>query len=750
MNSSTFPTDGPPEPGFHKAVLQHSEDLAVVVDRDGTIRYASPAIASLLGYAPEEWIGGNAFDQLHPGDRDAGVKQFEAVLEAPGRVEAGEYRVRHRDGGWRVLQATGKNLLDHPVIGGLLVNIRDVTSMRAAQAELSRTRELLQEVVDHAPVVFWKVDPDGIFQLSEGRGLEAIGLEPGQVVGQSIFDVYAETPEDLELVRRALDGEAVEARVELAGRVYDTRIRPLYSDGQLAGAVGVALDVTDAARQASRAEFQARLLQHVGEAVIVTGAEGRVIYWNAAAEEMYGWTREEALGRSVTKLTIPEPAHEEASAIIEMLRSGERWAGEYTVQRKDGTVFPAHVSNVPLMEDGELEAIIGVSVDLTEEKRLESQLRQAQKMEAVGQLAGGIAHDFNNLLTTIGGYAALAADRTADDDVAADLMEVLRAADRARGLAGKLLAFSRRQTGRLEPLDPNVAVRRSLPVLKRVVGDHVRVELELADRPWRVMADPALIEQTLVNLALNARDAMPSGGTFTLATDRVTLDASRIDALDLGVEPGEYMRLVAEDTGTGIEPDLHERIFEPFFTTKEVGKGSGLGLAMVFGAVKQAGGGIVLRSAPGAGARFALYLPRVEPAEPAARAASGGPDTPSDRTTVLVVEDETAVLALARRVLEREGYRVLAAGSGPEARRILEEEPEVDLVVSDVIMPKQSGPELIQGLRRTHPGIRSLFMSGYAADELEIRGLSREKENFLPKPFAPEDLVAAVRDALDD
>ena len=736
-------------PDFHRAVLRHSQDLTLILDAEGVVTWASDAMRSLLGRDPEEQIGRSIFELLHPDEIPEQRARLARVLEEPGRVVRAEVRIRHEDGQWRAFEGVGKNLLGEPPVDGILVNLMDVTELREATRRLEATHELLQELVTHAPVVLWKVDAEGVFQLSEGRGLEGLGLEPGEVVGKNVFEVYADDPDAVGVMRRALAGEEVETRLRVAGRTYEGRVRPILEDGRVVGAVGVALDVTEWARQSDRAAFRARLLDSVGQAVIATDSAGRVIYWNETAEEMYGWSREEALGGSVMDLTVPEPLYESASDIMEALREGERWSGEYTVQRKDGSQFPAYVTNVPVVEDGELVAMIGVSADLTEEKELEAQLRRAQKMEAVAQLAGGIAHDFNNLLTTIGGYASLAADRTADQQVAADLEEVRQATRRARGLADKLLAFSRRRSTRVEPLDVNALLRQMLAALKRVVGDAVELELQLSDRPWPVVGDTGLLEQSLINLAANARDAMPDGGRLILSTDRVSLTADRARELEAEVEPGDYMRLVVEDTGAGIDPSIRERIYDPFFTTKEVGQGSGLGLSMVFGAMKQAGGAVMVESAPGRGARFTLFLPR------AGTAVDARPERPSEpasaEPTVLVVEDEAAVRNLASRVLEREGYRVLQAASGLAAHRlILEEERDVDLVVTDVIMPEMSGPELVQRVRDVHPDIAVVFMSGYTADELESRGLDRTHETFLPKPFSPADLAGAVRAALGD
>ena len=744
----TVSDTGPQDARFYRAILEHSQDLVTVVDPEGRPTYSSPALRRLVGYDPEELAGVPLFELIHPEDRPIAREALAELLEETDTVVRREVRFRHRDGSVRVVEGIAKNLVDRPPIDGVLVTLRDVTALRRAQADLGRTQQLLRQVVSHAPIVVWMIDAEGTFHLSEGRGLGAMGLEPGEVVGKSIYDVYAADPDGLDLVRQALAGEVVETMVEAAGRHFTAHVQPIREAGEVVGVAGVALDITDRVEEAERARFRARLLDQVGQAVIATDPEGSIIYWNPAAEELYGWSRSEAMGGSVEELTVPEPTRDSASEIMEALRRGERWTGEYVVRRKDGTEFPALVTNVPVVEEGELVAVIGVSADLTERKQLENELRRAQKMEAVGQLAGGIAHDFNNLLTTIGGYATLAGDRTDDPQVTADLKEIEEATRRARGLADKLLAFSRRRTARIEALDLNGSVRAMVSMITRLLGGSIRLELDLTDQPWRVEADPSLTEQAILNLVLNARDAMPEGGTVTISSHRVGLDPARAAELDAELAPGEYMRLVVADTGVGMARDVQERIFDPFFTTKEVGQGSGLGLSMVYGAVKQVGGAVTVESEPGAGTRVAVFLPRAETEDQTALDLEE-PETASEEVRVLVVEDEPAVLSLARRVLDREGYEVLVARSGEEARRLIEEEDaRPNLVVTDVIMPEMSGPELIQRLRLQRPAIRSLFMSGYAADELQARGLDREQEAFLAKPFTPADLAAAVRRAL--
>jgi nitrogen-specific signal transduction histidine kinase len=388
--------------------------------------------------------------------------------------------------------------------------------------------------------------------------------------------------------------------------------------------------------------------------------------------------------------------------------------------------------------------------DITERKLLEAQLRQAQKMEAVGRLAGGIAHDFNNLLTAITGYADLAlSDLREGDPMRQDMEEILRAAHRAAELTRQLLAFSRQQVLAPRVLDLNEVVQSVDKMLRRLVGEDVELLSVLAPGLGHVKADPGQLEQVIVNLAVNARDAMPTGGKLTIETADAELAETRVRDL-AAVPAGRYVMLAITDSGTGMDEETKARIFEPFFTTKEQGKGTGLGLATVYGIVKQSGGFIWLYSEPGHGTTFKIYLPRVEGAADALAPPVGTVEVPRGTETVLIVEDEEAVRALAKTALTRKGYRVLEAANGGEALlRCESEQAPIHLLVTDVVMPGLGGADLAQRLAPLRPDMKVLFISGYADRAAARHGTIQPGAAYLEKPFSLEALARKVREVLD-
>jgi PAS domain S-box-containing protein len=413
---------------------------------------------------------------------------------------------------------------------------------------------------------------------------------------------------------------------------------------------------------------------------------------------------------------------------------------------RDGSEIPVEVSLGPAQNGATTVIVVNVSA----RRELETRLRQGEKLEAVGRLAGGVAHDFNNLLTVISGYGDLVRQRLGDGAAANDLAEVLRAAERASRLTGQLLAFSRQQVLQLADLQLIEVVEDTLPMLNRLIGEDIRVVLLTAATVPLVHADRGQLEQVIVNLAINGRDAMPTGGTLTIEVQSRELDAS-FTAEHPGLRPGLFVCLTVTDTGVGIAPDALANIFEPFFTTKEVGHGTGLGLATVHGIVTQSGGHVHAYSEQGFGTSFKVYLPAAERSAAGSRTISSDPAYPGGGDeTLLVCEDEAGVRVLITRVLEQAGYTVLAAADPNEALRIAADSSlHIDALVSDVVMPGMPGPELAERLLKARPGLRTLFISGYTADTVRSRGGLPASSAFLEKPFAMDHLVREVRSLLD-
>jgi PAS domain S-box-containing protein len=512
-------------------------------------------------------------------------------------------------------------------------------------------------------------------------------------------------------------------------------------------------EAEEAARAAAR-DWQVTF-DALSEAVCLLDADGTVRRCNRAAAGLLGHAPEELVGRRLHALahhSRPDgsPYPEEECPTTRALRTGRGCrVGSEVFWRRDGTAFPVEYACHPVVEGDAVRGAVVTFTDITQRRRLEEHLRQAQKMEAIGRLAGGVAHDFNNLLTVITGNLSLTLTSLPPGDPHREALQAVdRAAWRAAELVRQLLGFSRQTVLWLQPTDLNSCVGEVVGVLRRTIDPRVVVEVRTAPDLWAVRADPGQLNQVLLNLCLNARDAMPAGGRLLLETANLILDEAAA-AASPGARPGEFVRLRVADTGEGIPADVLPRIFDPYFTTKEAGKGTGLGLAMVFGIVQQHRGWIVCTSAPGRGAAFDIYLPRLP--QPTAESRAANPEPPPARgtETVLLVDDDAAVRHLGQSVLEKYGYRVLTAEDGGQALDVYRRGQErVDLVILDMTMPRLSGLDTLHQLRETDPGVRVLFTSGYTSDE----GLALGEEGvlgFIPKPYAERDLARAVRGALD-
>jgi len=508
----------------------------------------------------------------------------------------------------------------------------------------------------------------------------------------------------------------------------------------------------EAALRASEERFRA-LVENSSDALLLLDAEGRVTYMTASSSRQFGWTPDQMVGRSIFDFVHPDDTDTVTARMSDALRHpGRRVVQEVRFRHADGSWRTMEAIGVNRLDDPSVGAIVVNARDMTDRRKLEEQLRMSQKMEAVGQLAGGVAHDFNNLLTAILGYCNLMLDDMPPDDPRrADLDEIRAAGERAAALTRQLLAFSRRQMLQPQSVHLNAIVQQMEKLLRRLISEDVELSTKLAADLLTVRVDPAAIEQILVNLAVNARDAMPLGGRLTIETANVELDETYA-VMHVTMPPGRYVMLAVGDTGEGMDSATRARVFEPFFTTKEQGKGSGLGLATVYGMVKQSGGFIWVYSEPGHGTMFKVYFP---PAEQ--RAAASASEHPGRRTsdgkqgweTVLLVEDEAAVRALAREVLRRHGYVVLEARHGVDALRVAERHnDEIHLMITDVVMPHMSGRDLAERLARVRPKMKVLFMSGYTDHALMHRELTPGSA-FLQKPFTPEGFARKVRSVLD-
>jgi PAS domain S-box-containing protein len=502
-------------------------------------------------------------------------------------------------------------------------------------------------------------------------------------------------------------------------------------------------------------EFVSNILNTVDEGFIVVDRQYRIVAANRAFREQAGKAAQEILGKPCYEVSHhrDRPCYEagEECAVRKVFESGQPMASSHVHREEGGTDIHVETKAFPIRnESGEIVSAIEVLNNITERKSLEEQLRQAQKMEAVGLLAGGVAHDFNNVLSAIIGYGSLLKLKVPSEGQPGEYIdEIMAAADRATNLTRSLLTFSRKQDADRRPEDLGAVVRGFAKLLQRMLREDIELRLALADENLVILADRGQIEQIIMNLATNARDAMSGGGTLTFEARAVSLNEEFVHTHGFG-SPGDHARLSVVDTGEGMDDRTRQRIFEPFFTTKELGRGTGLGLAVVYGAVRQNGGHITVHSEPGGGTRFDLYFPLYRDAVPAGTEDRQPAEVQGGREVILLAEDESVLRRLTAQVLRDHGYSVIEAEDGEDAlRRFAEHRDTIQLAVLDVIMPKRSGGDVAQEFLRARPDLKVLFMSGYSKDIVSGKGLLTSEHEVLSKPFAPSALLAMIREVLD-
>jgi PAS domain S-box-containing protein len=573
-------------------------------------------------------------------------------------------------------------------------------------------------------------------------------LHPGDrpAVEQAIETLLAESGATMLLEVRARHRDA-------SWRTLEVHARNLLDHPDVRGIILRTRDITE--RRKAEAELAAseerfrNLFEYAGDLIFTHDLNGLITSFNQTAERVTGYSRHEALTMSLASLLSAE--HQAAlQQAMDCLLGGQN-SVKYRLDliARNGASCPTEVSSRLIFQNGRPAGVQSIARDIRERQRLEFQLLQAQKMEAIGRLAGGVAHDFNNLLTVITGYTQWILDELPPDHrLRQAATETLLAADRASALTNQLLAFSRSQVYQPEPVDLNMIVARLDRMLRRIIGEDIELTVSMAPRLGRVRADAGQLEQVLLNLVVNARDAMPAGGRLLVETADV--DVRESDVAEAGCPPGQYVMILVADTGCGMDAKTKERIFEPFFTTKEKGKGTGLGLATVYGILSQNNGYVTVESEPGQGSVFRVYLPRLaEPAggewavpREAGRAAGG--------ETILLVEDEGGVRRVIREMLERHGYHVLEAADGYAAEWTFRaHDAAIDLLITDVVMPEINGRELAALLTALRPGLKVLFISGYTDDAILQNRIINPGVSFLQKPFTPDTLARKVREVLD-
>jgi PAS domain S-box-containing protein len=694
--------------------LARLDDGALVAVNEGFCRLHGRTEAEVLGHSTAQ-LG----ILVDPEERRAIVEE----VRRSGVVHRRDLRVYAADRSVRILSYSAR-LVRLEQVDHLLSLARDVTEERRNAAERERLAEELRrrdeqyrKVVQSAPVVQWAVDAQGIFTLSEGKGLAVLGLAPGEVVGRSIYDFYRDRPDLLRDVGRTLGGETFVSVIRMGPIAFDCHWGPIRDEaGSVVGATGVAFDISERLRaeeayRASEGRLR-QILETMDEGVWMVDAAGTTIYANRRMALFCGVEPGAMVGRPFRDF-VPAANRKDVWRLREQAARARGEPREIGYRRADGTELHLMASASPVSDlDGGLVGWVAVFMDVTQHRRTEEQLRQAQKMEAVGRLASGIAHDFNNLLVIIlSGCDFLLQRPDRDGEVRTEVEQIRAAGERAANLVSQLLTFSRK--GRVNPVrhDLNAAVGRMEKLLRRTIGEDIALEVVQVADPWPVRIDPTHLDQVLMNLAVNARDAMPRGGWVRIETRNDARGPGPGGADD--VPPGRWATLLVSDGGAGMAPEVRAHIFEPFFTTTESGRGTGLGLSTVFGIVEQAGGRIAVESEPGRGTSFRLHFPVAEDAPAAEAPTPSRGERVARGETVLVVEDDAEVRRSVVRMLEESGFRALAAADGHEALARAGE-GTVDLVLSDVVMPGMLGSELAERIRALHPGLPVAFQSGYA------------------------------------
>ena len=726
------------------------------------------AMYRLYGTSPEQSTG--AYEAwragVHPKDQARANEDLQMALRSQNGFHT-EFRVLWPDKSVHYIKANG--LVQRDASGRavhMLGTNWDITERRRLEQTLRETGRLNQHIIANAQ--------EGI--VVYGRDLKYQAWNPfmEQLKGLSAREVLGKHPDEVfPFLRQA--GVVASIEQALAGKstpTIDLRFEglPIGKSGwashthsplrnaadEIIGVIEIVRDITEGKLAEESHIRLTTAIEQSAETTMITDLNGTILYVNPAFEKASGYTREEALGQNPRFLKSGKHDAEFYRKMWAVLGHGEVWSGRITNKKKDGTLYDEDASISPVRDAaGKVVNYVAVKRDVTHEAQLEAQLRQAQKMEAVGQLAGGVAHDFNNMLAVIRGNAELLLmdEEQFTAEVREGLEHVVAASERAANLTRQLLTFSRKQVMQPQPLLLNEVIANLSKMLRRVISEDINLQCYYAARLPHVQADTGMMEQVILNLVVNARDAMPAGGQLHVATEQVTLDQAQA-RVKLGAYAGEFVCLLVSDTGTGIAPEVLPRIFEPFFTTKEVGKGTGLGLATVYGIVQQHQGWIEVSSRVGQGTTFKVFLPAIPTPTRSAAAAVAGADIRGGKETILLVEDEHTVRLTTRRVLERKGYKVWEATSAQEALELWHSyEGEIALLLTDIIMPgEMSGRDLAERLWEQRPGLNVIFMSGYSADVLGkgTEFIRRTRSYFLQKPAASRTLLETVRRCLDE
>jgi two-component system, cell cycle sensor histidine kinase and response regulator CckA len=754
-----------------RAALSASINAIAITDRTGLIEWVNPAFCQLTQYTVAEAVGKNPRELVKSGKHDPAFYKnlWDTILS--GHVWRGDMINRRKDGSFYAEEQTITPVRDEQGAIRHFISVQqDVTARELAEEQLREgaRRSAVAErefrtLFAANPLPMWIYDLMTLQFLEVNEAaVQRYGYERDEFLAMTIRDIRPSQDVDQLVTQISQPRDPWQSagnwRHRLkSGQIIDVEITShTITFAEHPAALVVVQDITERERAVETlraSEERTRFaLQNANVGIWDMDYTTAVLRWSDVLEHQYG-LQPGTFGGTFQEFIERIHADDRAS-VLETIGNAMKSGADFSVQNRsiapDGTVrWLSGAGRMFLGEHGEPVRAVGISHDVTERRKLEAQFQQAQKMEAVGRLAGGVAHDFNNLTTVILGYCELLLPEFKAADLhRADLEEIHKAGTRAAALTRQLLAFSRKQIIEPTVLDLNAVVSEMRAMLGRLIGEDVMVVVDPEPELALLKADRGQVEQVVMNLAVNARDAMPKGGTLTITTANVELD-EEYAATHAGVKPGSYVALTVTDTGTGMTPEVQARLFEPFFTTKEVGKGTGLGLATIHGIAAQSGGSVGVYSELGKGTSVHVYFPKADAAEVAVSTKLPVTRRRQAEETVLVVEDAQAVRELARRLLQRQGYTVLVASNAEEALLLFEDQPSIDLLLTDVVMPGASGPELIKQLVERRPALKVIYMSGYTEEAIVQHGVLKPGIAFLHKPFTADTLERKLREVLE-
>jgi PAS domain S-box-containing protein len=745
----------------HREMVNYLPFCVFEADLSGRLTFINQTAMDWFGYNEADFSSGLNIMQI------VAVADVQRVKENIERIFAGkeviyhEYQVRRKDGSQFTALIRTRRIFENGIPVGLQGSLIDISDRKQSEEALLVRNQFISSLLRAIPVAVFFKDKDGKYTGCNDAFTEIMGVTSDEIKGKTVHEIWpselAETyhQKDLELIQerkyQVYEFQVKDKHGQLRPVIYAKDVF-LDANGEVGGLVGAFLDITDRkqaemALQESEQRYRT-LIESAGDAIFVM-KENIFFDCNSKTMEMFGCLRNQIIGVSPDRLSpLLQPdgrnSQEKALEKINAAYSGTPQFFEWLHSKADGTPFMTEVS-LNRVELGSGRYLLALVRDISERKMLEEQLRQAQKMEAVGILAGGVAHDFNNILSSIVGYASLLQMLPDLDKKMKEYLEhILASTERAASLTHSLLAFSRKQAIELQPVDINEAIFGFHKVLARLIGEDIDFTLKLASESLVVDADIRQIEQVLMNLATNARDAMPDGGKLTITTRSMVLQDGHGETSN-----GSYAVISVSDTGTGMNSEIQSHLFEPFFTTKEVGKGTGLGLAIAYGIVKNHQGFIKIDSKSAQGTTFHIYLP-LKPLEVQKDRRKKQAKIPRGNETILLVEDDAAVRQVTKTMLEEFGYTVLEAADGQEALAVfVQHRDQVRLLLSDLIMPKKNGRETCAGIMKLKPDIKTIFMSGYTSDIIARKGILDPGIHLLLKPLHPADLLAKIREVLD-